>query len=349
MPELNEILQGRRQEEANGGRDEQNHHNLLDLLKDDKNLPKLSQSKLLLVDGQNDVLPPGINSIHNYLAIRDQEENERSYFKAGAAFVLRKGRTLFGHKDAVSEFDAARERGDNAGMVKLLRQDREQRRQEDGFGSYSGAALKTGFLFGGGKIGAIGLTAVTTSDAAKPHDQFSKQALDAVLGAGKGIATTIVFNKIVDTNWSPLLKGWTVGMSNTLINTGLTSNNYINREGEVDFAFGAKKTLSSVFSPDALIVDGSSIGASFAALKPIDSYFAGALFKNPVTSKLVIAAVSGLTDGSLAEVGRQKDDPKYPSTNWLEVAKKGGEKAALDTISALPGANGMNLPRLRSK
>ena len=302
--------------------------NLVDLHKD---LAHVSKNKLVAV-AENPI------AMNAYLNHRDEEESQNSYFKNGVSFVTRLGRQAFGINDASSKFDQARKNGEQALMMSLAEDDHKQRHWEESAGNYSSLALKTGFLFTQGKVGLGGLVAVSATDAAKPADPFPRQAVDTILGSAKGIATFALFSKINEQSWNPVVKGWSFGVGERFIDNGLSSKYYFNKEGGItgeSFKNGLVTTLHHSFGPEALGTDAAALGAS-ALLIPINNYTGGAFFKNPFASKLVIAGVSGLVDGSHSELNHQQDHNKKP-IDWLEVAKKGGEKSILDTITAIPG------------
>jgi hypothetical protein len=309
-----------------------NHLNLLDVHKQHDNL-QLNKTDLLHSGDPMAALP-----LNHYLTIRDRQEDNQSYFKTGVTFLTRAGRHLVGAADATAKFEEARKSGNAAAMVNLQHADHDQRKLEHRIGAYSGAALKTALLFADNKIGYAGLAVVSTADEAKPGDPFERQAVDAALGAAKGLATRFVFNKINEQPWNPVAKGWTLGMSNRLIDVGLTSDNYINADGQIDMKAGGLKTLASVFSAKSLIVDAGTGLASSLVLLPIDAYTSGAFLKNAAAAKLTIAGVSGLTEGSLIELNHQQDNPKQPPIVWKDVAIKGLQRSALDTISAVPSS-----------
>lgn len=313
-----------------------NGPNLLDLHPPSQKL-QLTKSNLLLTAGNQESAALVAMPLDTYLVMRQAQENNETYFQNATEFVTRVGRKLVGMDDASSKFEKALKNGDQAAMMALRGDDFEQRKSENKISNYSSAALKIGFLFAGPKIGLAGLTGVYVTDSAKPADQFSTQMTDAALGAAKGLATKFVFDKINAQSWNPILKGWSFGLSDQLIDTGLSRQTYLGPTGELDLKAGGLKTLSSVFSPNALIADAGSLGVSYALLYPLNAYTGGAMFKNALAAKLSFAGVSGLTDGSLTELNKQQDLGQKP-VDWLEVAKKGGERGALNVISALPGS-----------
>jgi hypothetical protein len=307
--------------------------NLVDLHKEDN----FSLSKSNLLQAQEQMVMP----LNNYLTLRDSQEDDQSYFKAGIALATRAGRHLIGAEDASSQFDNARKQGNAAGMLSLEHADHEQREMENKIGGYGAAALKTALLFAGGKAAFAGLAAVSMTDEARPADPFPRQVLDAALGAGKGLAMKYAFNQITEQSWNPIVKGWTLGMSNRLIDVGLSSNTYGNAVGGFDqdsLKAGGVKTLASVFSPKSLIVDAATGLAAGAVLEPIDIYSGGKFFSMVPAQRLTLAGVSGLTEGSLRELNKQQYDPRQAQINWLEVAQKGLQKGTIDTLSALPSS-----------
>lgn len=298
------------------------------------------KGKFLLVDAKEEqaIKNAVTTPLTDYLAQRESQDKDQTWYHVGVSKVTRFGRQLVGMEDASSKFDQALKAGDKTAMMSLRTADDQQRKFEDSATSYSSAMLKTGFLFAGGKVGFAGLVGVTTSDQTRPSDTFNKQLVDAALGAAKGIATQVAFETIRQQAWDPVLKGWTFGMSDRMLDQGLTSSTYENRDGKVDIAHGLQKTLSTVFSPESLLVDGASVGASYALLYPLNSFTKGALFANPLAAKVAMAGVSGLTGGSLKELNYQQDIGR--KTDWMDIAKKGGEKSVLDMISALPNPRG---------
>lgn len=300
---------------------------------------ELSKSPLLLAQNGKDqgfMMP-----IDNYLIAVEEQEKEQSYFKTATTYATRLARTALGMEDASSKFDKARESGNQGIMYQLYEADRTQRDFEDKFGNYSAAILKTALLFTGGKVGWSGLTAVTASDQAKPSDPFKKQAADAVLGAAKGLASSYLFNKLNETSWNPVSKGWVFGAGSRFIEVSLTSDNYLNKDGSLDsdsFSSGLKKTFMSVAGPEALATDLGTAAVSHLTLLPANYFMGGAYFKHALASKLTMAGVSGLTNGSLRELNRQQDQLPRVDIDWAKVAEKGLEKGTLDTLSALPGA-----------
>lgn len=326
MPELDHV------EKAAAGKDESSaaNTNLLDLHKDQE--VKLSKSNLLMASEHTLAMP-----LTTYIQKRDEQESKQTYFTAATTYLTRLGRRAVGARDASSEFDEARKSGNQAIMMSLYDEDRSQRKFEHYFGRYTSAALQTGFLFTGGKLGLAGLTTVATTDSAKPADPFPEQAIDATLGAARGIATRFVFNKINELDLNPVTKGWMFGVSDRFIDVGLNRRTYLDEKGGLDLAAGAKKTFLSVAGPQALIADAGTAAVTHAVLLPINAYTKGSYFANALASKLTMAGVSGLTNGSLRELNHQQWRGKEP-IDWVEVAKKGVEKGAIDTISALPGS-----------
>jgi hypothetical protein len=326
---MREFEEVRKDEKAAEKSNDKVHLNLLDIQQPNQDL-KLNKSNLL---GEPESLAIPLNK---YLTIRDAQEERQSYLRHGTTFLTRLGRHVVGADDAASRFDVARKDNDPAAMLALERADRAQRHFEHQVGSYSGAALKTALLFTGGKVGWAGLAAVSTADEAKPGDPFQQQMTDAALGAAKGLATRFVFNEINAQSWNPVIKGWTFGMSDRLIDVGLSRRTYLDANGDVDLKAGGLKTLSSVFSAPSLAVDAGTGAAAALALMPINAYTGGKFFSNEVAAKLTFAGVAGLTEGSLEELNKQQDNPKQPPIDWAEVAIKGLQKGAIDTVSALP-------------
>lgn len=302
---------------------------------------KIGGPELLYVaakPGEGSDQRPTTMPLTQYLSLRAEEDKDHSYFHVGMSKATRLGRQLLGMQETSSKFDEAIKKGDKDTMQSLYYADMEQRKSENSISKYSSAMLKTGFLFGGGKLGLAGLTTVSSTDEARPADPFQRQLLDATLGAAKGIATRFAFEAIKGQTWDPIAKGWTFGMSDRFIDAGLSATTYENQAGEWDLMKGAQRTFSSVLSPQSLIVDGATVAAPYAVLYPLNNYLGGAIFKHPLGAKITMAAVSGLTSGSLKELNSQQDIGM--KIDWMRVAKRGGEKSALDAISALPNPRG---------
>lgn len=316
--------------------DHEHKPNLLDLHREaheSNTQPRLTKSQLI---GNFDNNPIALST---YLEHRDARQNRDTYFHAGAAALTRVGRKALGISDASSAFEEARAAGNQGIMITLQQADREQRAFEEKVGNYGSAALKTGFLFTSGKTGWIGLTAVSASDSARPSDSFGQQLVDTTLGAARGLATRALFMKINEQEWNPMIKGWTYGVGDRFIDNSLNSRYYLNADGKVDlnsFKEGALTALHHTIGAQALATDAATLAVS-SLLIPINNYTGGAYFKNVLAQKLTIAGVSGLSEGSLRELNRQQDRMK--GIDWLRVAQKGGERAVLDTVSAVPGAH----------
>jgi len=331
----------------NGETEEQK--NLLDLYKETFKTD-LKTSELLYTQAVKEpeedqaVVAHGHLPLNEYLIRRDEQQKDQTWYGLGVSKLTRLGRNILGMEDASSKFDQAIKDNDQTAMMALRRQDFKQRRFEQNSAHYSSAMLKTGFVFAGNKtIGFAGLVGVTSTDQAHPSDPFQKQALDAVLGATKGIATKLVFEQINAQAWDPVAKGLTFGLSDRFIDRGLTASTYINREEKFDPLLGAQKTVLGVVGPEALLADAGAGITSAALLYPINMYTKGAFFAHPLAAKVAMAGVSGLTSGSLRELNQQQDIGR--KTDWVDIAKKGGEKSALDMLSALPNPRG--LPFLR--
>lgn len=329
--------------EKNGETQEQK--NLLDLYKETYKT-QMKPSELLYTQAakeepeDNAVAAHGRLPLNEYLIRRDEQQKDQTWYGLGVSKLTRAGRNLLGMEDASSKFDQAIKDNDQTAMMALRRDDFKQRRFERNSAEYSSAMLKTGFVFAGNKaIGMAGVIGVATSDAAHPSDPFKKQALDAALGATKGIATRLVFEQVNAQAWDPVAKGLTFGLADRFIDRGLTASTYINREEKFDPLLGAQKTVLGVAGPEALLVDAGAGITSAAIMYPINMLTKGALFSNPLAAKVAMAGVSGLTSGSLRELNKQQDIGR--TTDWLDIAKKGGEKSALDMLSALPNPRGL--------
>ena len=342
MPNFDDIRLSASSQEKSGLSSDQT--NLVDLYKETYKT-QLKPAELLYAQaGKPEEEDQGVTAygrlpLNEYLIRRDEQQKDQTWYGLGVSKITRFGRQLAGMEDASSKFDQAIKDNDQTAMMALRRQDFKQRRFEDNASHYSSAMLKTGLLFSGTKVGFVGLVGVTTSDGARPSDPFQKQAVDAALGAAKGIATRLVFENINAQAWDPVAKGLAFGVSDRFIDSGLSSRTYEDRAGDTDLLGGAKKTVMNIVSPESLLAEAGSGAVSAALLYPINMYTKGAFFAHPLASKVAMAGVSGLTSGSLRELNFQQDIGR--KTDWLDIAKKGGEKAGLDMLSALPNPRGL--------
>ena len=324
----------------------QDQTNLLNLYKEtykaDLKAPELLYTQATAKEDaaeDNAIAMHGRLPLNEYLIRREEQQKDQTWYGLGVSKLTRFGRQMVGMDDASSKFDQAIKDNDQTAMMALRRQDFKQRRFEDNASHYSSAMLKTGLLFSGGKVGFAGLVGVSTSDAARPSDPFKTQAMDAALGAVKGIATKLVFEQINAQAWDPLAKGMAFGVSDRFIDSGLSTKTYEDRAGDTDLLGGAKKTFWNVMGPESLLTEAGAGLASAAILYPINMYTKGAFFAHPLAAKVAMAGVSGLTSGSLRELNYQQDIGR--KTDWLDIAKKGGEKSGLDMLSALPNPRGL--------
>lgn len=303
---------------------------------------KVTLTKSNLLEGGEAAEPMSLPHLYGYLAARQEVVKDESYFKAATTMVTRGIRAVAGFKNASEQFDIAMRNDDKAAMMRLYHADRKQLEMEDKVSGLASAGLKTAFLFGGGNASMVGLVGVNVSDSAKPSDSFDKQAVDAVLGVSKAIATRLVFSKIKETDWSPVNKGFVLGLSDRFIDTGLTRTNYLDSQGGLDLKAGGLKTLASVFSPEALVVDAATLGASHLLFTPLNAYMGGALFKKELVSRLVMAGTSGTAKGALGELENEKDRGK--PADWKEIGKKGLERGAISALWTLPSAIPLKVP-----
>ncbi len=298
----------------------------------------LSTSDLLLASSKQNPAAV-IMPLNDYLLSREQHDKEQSYYKLSTTFLYRLSRRVIGADDASSKFDQALRNGDSQGMTQWQDADRKQRQLEQNLGTYSAAILKTGLLFCGPKTAYVGLMGISAADQANPSDSIGKQAVDALLGSAKGAASRYTFDKLNSTSLNPATKGWLFGLSDRFLDVGLTSNTYLTRTGDFtpdSLKAGLRRTGESVFGLDALKTDAGTLVVSHAVMLPIGYARGGAFFNNPLYAKATMSGVSGLTNGSLIELNRQQDIGKQFPIDWWEVSKKGLEKAAVNTVSALP-------------
>ncbi|MBX9720614.1 MAG: hypothetical protein K2X81_04375, partial [Candidatus Obscuribacterales bacterium] len=178
---------------------------------------KITLTKSNLLDGGDAAEPMSLPHLYGYLAARQAVVKDESYFKTATTMATRAFRGAVGFKDASEQFDIAMRNDDKAAMMRLYHADRKQLELEDKVSSLASAGLKTACLFGGGNAGLVGLVGVNVTDSAKPSDGFDKQAVDAVLGVTKAIATRMLFAKIQEQNWSPVNKGFVLGLSDRFI------------------------------------------------------------------------------------------------------------------------------------
>lgn len=285
--------------------------------------------------------PSAMMPLTEYLTARDEQDKQQSYYKTFTTAASRLSRRALGIEDASAKFSRAVKDGDSQEMLKWQEADRKQRQLEQNIGNYSAAILKTGLLFCGPKTSYIGLIGLSAADQASPSDSIGKQAADALLGSAKGAASRYMFDRINSTSLNPASKGWLFGLSDRLLDVGLTSNTYLTKDGDFtpdSLKSGLWRTGESVFGPDALKADAATLLVSHAVMLPIGYARGGAFFANPLYAKATMAGVSGLTNGSLTELNRQQELPGQPTIDWWEVSKRGAEKAALSTISALPAS-----------
>lgn len=268
-------------------------------------LPQLTNSVLL----NNELL------LHEPPAERDSQPEKKSYLNYGVRYLA--------DKVVPGNHELARE-----------------------IAHYGTNFLKSMSLFMPGKtakgslaLGAWGATALICAlDQASPDDNAGRQALDLVLGTGKGLALRGTF-LLCDNIKSIPLKGVSIGSLSRLAETSLDSRNYENRStGDCDIMGGASRILRNTFSLEYLGTDIALFGAAHLMTGKIDALAGGRIGRSVFLQTASTGFSFGTASGALEEIQKQqKEGRSFSNIKWQNVLGRSLLRGGLDSIAAMPG------------
>jgi len=183
---------------------------------------------------------------------------------------------------------------------------------EDEVTHYSKAFIKTAPLFMKGKLALGGLALTYVADQAKIGDTWQNQATDATLGLGKAAVLKGSFAMMESSALTPARAGIQLGIVSRTAEAGLTRENYLDKDGKLNFTGGLSTTLKTALNPGSLAVDALTFGAADVVWGRMYQQSRGAIRFDSVMNRTFQAGAMGTAAGSGNELVRQwQSDEKF--------------------------------------
>jgi hypothetical protein len=183
---------------------------------------------------------------------------------------------------------------------------------EDEVAHYSKAFIKTAPLFMKGKLALGGLALTYVADQAKIGDTWQNQATDATLGLGKAAVLKGSFAMMESSALTPARAGIQLGIVSRTAEAGLTRENYLDKDGKLNFTGGLSTTLKTALNPGSLAVDALTFGAADVVWGRMYQQSRGTIRFDSVMNRTFQAGAMGTAAGSGNELVRQwQSDEKF--------------------------------------
>lgn len=206
---------------------------------------------------------------------------------------------------------------------------------------YGAGFLKTAALFMPGKIGLAGSIIIGGLDQASPDESNSNKVVDFALGGLKGAGMRGIMHAMgseklpLFVSQSPAAKGVAFGISNRLLDTALTRQNYFDANGNLDGgAFGAKM-WQTVANPQALVSDAATFVVAHGLVSGITKFKPQFFESSPLARTVATSASFGLSMGAAGEIMRQQD-----AHEKFDLGKVIGRSLIQGGVDALAGGPG---------
>lgn len=178
--------------------------------------------------------------------------------------------------------------------------------------------------------------AAFAADEARVGESTTKQMLDGIAGAGKGVLTKCIFNqagKIPDVASRAL----TIGILSRTTDLGLSSHTWFSENGTWDLDKGLTKLHDGVFNPSALRTDLIVFGGASLATRGLDKVTGDFISKSPFLKTVVTGTTFGAATGAMHDIQTQLEHDPRAAIDWTSVLKHSLLKASLDSVAAMPG------------
>jgi hypothetical protein len=292
-------------------------------------------------DNSQDIIRMSLvqQEIDNQIQQHEQDDNQRSYLGRLVDLVWNPGRSTL--KDLQSLKQTADRKGSTGGAdqfvaqaVTTLNKDRKAEAMSDEFTGYASTGIKMVPLFMSGAEAWAGTAELWAADQAKPADSVGAQLVDAMLGAGKGMAVKGLVTAVAGQSWNLGIKGAVMGAGNRAIDGLLTRQTWQDNNGRADFAAGTEKILQNATDTKSIVADILVFGAA-GGLGAAAGKFAPAIAASPLLATTTTAGLFGITSGALSEI--QKERAGGAKIDWSQVALRGGLEGSVYALASLPG------------
>jgi hypothetical protein len=193
--------------------------------------------------------------------------------------------------------------------------------------------IKTVPLFMGGKVALAGAAALNAVDQMHPGDSAGTQLLDGAMGATKGAAEKMIFDKIGAANVNFVVKGVGMGMTARTLEVGLNRQTYM-ENGEFSPWQGLKQTAWTTVGPKNLAADMIIGGMGAGALKGLNAAGFGHLNESRLVGNVLTGTVFGGSSGMYQEIQRQTAQGQLDP---LAIAKQTFIHGGIGGLGAAPG------------
>lgn len=206
---------------------------------------------------------------------------------------------------------------------------------------YGAGFLKTAALFMPGKVGLAGSIIIGGLDQASPNESSSNQLADFALGGLKGAGMRGIMHAMGSEKMpafiseSPAAKGVAFGISNRLLDTALTRQNYLDANGNIDGGTFGANMWKTVANPQALISDAATFVVAHGLVSGITKFKPQFFESSPLAQTVATSASFGLSNGAAGEIMRQQD-----AHEKFDLSKVIGRSLLQGGVDALAGGPG---------
>jgi len=219
----------------------------------------------------------------------------------------------------------------------VIAQDKEARSSANSWSANISNFTMSAGLFFPGKAGYALAAFTNAADSAHPADSMTHQGLDVLLGASKGAALKLTFDKVGQSEMNIALKAGTLSISNRLAEVGLNSHTYIDdKTGNASVTDGLWKTAKTVADPYQLGMDLATFGGGYLLLNKmgISPEFARS---NPMIAQAMTGAGFGFSSGFFSDLQNQQKLGNGDHIDLGSALKNGFVQMGLDGAAASIG------------
>lgn len=261
---------------------------------------------------QND---PTLKALRKEIAIHEQSDKSTSYLGKVFDYVYSKDqKSLQELKTLYEDYGQAQVKGnaeEMAAMQKKIQEKIAEDMKNVGFQEeikqMGSTFTKMMFLFVQGGVGVAGTVGSYALDQAKPSDSIGTQAVDATLGAAKGLAMRQLVQVLGQSELPLAVKGVLMGATNRMLDQTLTRETWQDKEtGDFAPGKGVSTALLSTFDPKAMMLDAAILSAATALTSGVNAATNDILKRSPFMQMVAGGYIFGTTAGGLQELGRQQ-------------------------------------------
>lgn len=208
-------------------------------------------------------------------------------------------------------------------------------------GHYGAGFLKTAALFMPGRVGLIGSVVLSGLDQACPSSTASEQATDFVLGGMKGAGMRGMMHMMGSEKMpefiakSPAAQGVAFGLSNRIMDTALTRQNYLDANGNLDGAAFGAKMYNTVVNPTALLGDAATFVIAQGLVSGVTKFKPQFFETSPLARTVATSASFGLANGASGEIMRQQG--AHEKFDLSKVVGRSLLQGGIDAVAGVPG------------